>query len=146
MTETSKPLTIVEIKKWLQKTISRNARIIDKNYQTIQYNTGKSKWPPPKKGNCSWLSVSTDAKRHVMVWTLSGSDYMKQEARKLATMLETVIHDELGQIVPIEFKDAPQYIVTSTGKSIGICRGEVVKDDAEIADPESEWHFHHHMD
>ena len=144
MTEAGMPETIVEIKKWLQKTVSRNARIIDRNYQTIQYNTGKTKWPPPKKGNCSWLTVSTDAKRHALIWTLSGSEYMKQEARKLATMLETCIHDELGQIVPIEFKDAPQYTVTSTGKSIEICRGEVVDNSAKNADAHSEWHFQHH--
>lgn len=146
MTEASKPLTIVEIKRWLQKTVSRNARIIDRNYQTIQYNNGESKWPPPKKGNCSWLTVSTDAKRHVLIWTLNGSEYMKQEARKLATMLETCIHDELGQIVPIEFKDAPVFTVTSTGKSIEICRGELVGSDGETTDAESKWHFHHHMD
>jgi CO dehydrogenase/acetyl-CoA synthase alpha subunit len=125
------PKTIVEIKKWLQKHIARNARIIDRNDQIRRFNNGETTWAPRKKGLCNWLKISTDAKRHVMIWTIDGSEYMKTEARKLADHCEEIIKDELDQVVPIEFKDAPSYVVTSSGKSIGICRGELVTEPAE---------------
>ena len=127
MTETGIPETIVEIKKWIQRHIAKNARVIDRNDQIRRFNNGETKWGPRKKGLCNWLRISTDAKRHVMIWTIDGSDYMKTEARKLADNVEEVIKKELGQTVPIEFKDAPSYTVTSTGVSVGICRGELVE-------------------
>jgi CO dehydrogenase/acetyl-CoA synthase alpha subunit len=106
MTETGMPETIVEIKKWLQKFISKNARVIDKNDQIRRFNSGETKWKPMKRGYCNWLKISTDAKRHVMIWTIDGSDYMKAQARILADNVEEIIKKELNQIVPIEFKDA----------------------------------------
>ena len=112
MTEPRMPQTIVEIKKWIQKHVAKNARIIDRNDKTIRFNNGEIDWQPPKKGHCDWLRISTDAKRHVMIWTLDASPYMKAEARKLADNVEAVIKSELNQIVPIEFKDAPRYTVT----------------------------------
>ena len=126
MTELGMPETIVEIKKWIQRHIAKNARVIDRNDQIRRFNNGETKWGPRKKGLCNWLRISTDAKRHVLIWTINGSDYMKAEARKLADNVEEVIKKELNQIVPIEFKDAPTYTVTSTGVSVGICRGELV--------------------
>jgi hypothetical protein len=109
MTETGMPETIVEIKKWIQRHIAKNARVIDRNDQIRRFNSGETKWFPRKKGLCNWLKISTDAKRHVMIWTIDGSDYMKTEARKLADNVEEAIKKELGQTVPIEFKDAPSY-------------------------------------
>ena len=109
MTEPRMPETIVEIKKWMQKHIAKNARVIDKNDQTRRFNNGETTWLPSKKGHCNWLRISTDAKRHVMIWTIDGSDYMKAEARKLADSIEAIIKKELNQTVPIEFKDAPRY-------------------------------------
>ena len=126
MTNEGMPETIGEIKKWLQKHIAGNARVIDRNDQVRRFNCGETKSRPSSKGLCNWLKVSTDAKRHVMIWTIDGSDYMKAEARKFADSVEAVIKNELGQIVPIEFKNAPTYTVTCTGKSIGISRGELV--------------------
>jgi CO dehydrogenase/acetyl-CoA synthase alpha subunit len=135
MTETGMPETIVEIKKWIQNHIAKNARVIDRNDQIRRFNNGETKWGPRKKGLCNWLKISTDAKRHVMIWTIDGSDYMKAEARKLADNVEEVIKKELNQIVPIEFKDAPTYTVTCTGVSVGICRGELV--DKPTTEPSS---------
>jgi CO dehydrogenase/acetyl-CoA synthase alpha subunit len=131
MTELGLPETIVEIKKWLQKHIAKNARVIDRNDQIRRFNSGETKWEPRKKGLCNWLKVSTDAKRHVMIWTIDGSEYMKAEARRLADNVEEVIKKELGQTVPVEFKDAPKGTVTSTGASVGICRGELVTEPAD---------------
>ena len=88
MTETGMPETIVEIKKWLQKHIAKNARVIDRNDQVLRFNNGETKWFPRKKGLCNWLKVSTDAKRHVLIWTIDGSDYMKTQARELADSVE----------------------------------------------------------
>ena len=126
MTEPRLPKTIVEIKKWLQKSIALNARIIDKNDQIRRYNNGETTWKPRKIGLCNWLKVSTDVKRHVMIWTIDGNDYMKSEARKLANHIEEVIKEELNQTVPIEFKNAPVYIVTSSDKPITIYRSKTV--------------------
>ena len=112
MTEAGMPETIVEIKKWMQKYIAKNARVIDKNDQIRRFNSGETKWLPRKKGLCNWLRISTDAKRHVMVWTIDGSDFMKNEARKLADAIEKVIKKELNQTVAIEFKDATKYTST----------------------------------
>jgi len=131
MSEPRMPKTIVEIKKWLQKHIARNARIIDRNDQVRRFNSGEFKWEPRKKGLCNWLRISTDAKRHVMIWTIDGTDYMKSEARKLADHCEEIIKDELDQVVPIEFKDAPSYTVTCTGVAVSICRGELVTQPAD---------------
>jgi hypothetical protein len=50
MTETGMPETIVEIKKWLQKHIAKNARVIDRNDQVLRFNNGETKWFPRKKG------------------------------------------------------------------------------------------------
>jgi hypothetical protein len=97
----------------------------------LRFNNGETKWFPRKKGLCNWLKVSTDAKRHVLIWTIDGSDYMKTQARELADSVEEIIKKELNQIVPIEFKDAPKYIVTCTGKSISICHGELVTEPVE---------------
>jgi len=108
------PETIVEIKKWLQKFVSKNARTIDKNDQIRRFNNGETKWKPSKRGHCSWLTVSTDAKRHVLIWTLDANEYMKAQARILADTVEEIIKKELNQIVPVEFKDAPVYVSTST--------------------------------
>jgi CO dehydrogenase/acetyl-CoA synthase alpha subunit len=130
MTDQGMPETIVEIKKWLQKQISQNARTIDRNDQVRRFNSGETKWEPSKKGLCNWLKVSTDAKRHVMIWTIEGSDYVKAEARKLADNVEELIKRELGQIVPIEIKDAPRFTATSI-TSIGISRGELVTEAAD---------------
>jgi hypothetical protein len=113
MTETGMPETIVEIKKWLQKHIAKNARVIDRNDQVLRFNNGETKWFPRKKGLCNWLKVSTDAKRHVLIWTIDGSDYMKTQARELADSVEEIIKKELNQIVPIEFRDATQWVSTS---------------------------------
>ena len=145
MTELRKPETIVEIKKWIQKFVSKNARTIDKNDQTRRFNNGETKWKPLKRGHCNWLSISTDAKRHVLVWTIDGSEYMKAQARILADNVEEIIKKELNQIVPVEFKDAKEYVSASrtvvpdgqpdniTITSIGFCgirRGnETVEDD-----------------
>ena len=135
MTSAGQPETIVEIKKWLQKDIARNARIIDRNDHIRRFNNGETVSRPGKTGLCNWLKISTDAKRHVMIWTIDGSDYMKAEARKFADQIEEVIKKELGQIVPIEFKDAPTYTVTCTGKSIGIFHGELVTEPADDGCP-----------
>jgi CO dehydrogenase/acetyl-CoA synthase alpha subunit len=113
MTEARMPETIVEIKKWLQKFISKNARVIDKNDQIRRFNSGETKWKPMKRGYCNWLKISTDAKRHVMIWTIDGSDYMKAQARILADNVEEIIKKELNQIVPVEFKDATKWVSTS---------------------------------
>ena len=113
MTETGMPETIVEIKKWLQRHIAKNARVIDRNDQVLRFNNGETKWFPRKKGLCNWLKVSTDAKRHVLIWTIDGTDYMKTQARILADSVEEIIKKELNQIVPIEFKDAPKWVSTS---------------------------------
>ena len=134
MIETRMPETIVEIKKWLQKSIARNARTIDKNDQIRRFNNGETKWPPRKKGLCNWLRISTDAKRHVMIWTIDGTDYMKLEARKFADHCEEIIKEQLNQVVPIEFKNAPSYTVTCTGVSAAICRGELVTQPADDDD------------
>lgn len=75
---------------------------------------------------------------------MGGSEYMKEEAKKFAVLLETMIHDELGQIVPIEFKDAPVYTITSNGPSVEIHRGEIVNNSDENTDAHCEWHFQHH--
>lgn len=131
MTEAGMPETIVEIKKWIQKHIAKNARVIDRNDQILRFNNGETKWYPRKKGLCNWLRISTDAKRHVLIWTIDGSEYMKTEARKLADNVEEVIKKELGQTVPIDFRDAATYTVTCTGKSIGICHGELVTEPAD---------------
>jgi hypothetical protein len=131
MTESGMPETIVEIKKWLQKFISKNARVIDKNDQIRRFNSGETKWKPRKTGLCNWLKISTDSKRHLMVWTIDANDHMKGQARVLADHVEEIIKKELNQIVPIEFKDAPKYIVTCTGKSISICHGELVTEPVE---------------
>ena len=112
MTESGMPETIVEIKKWLQKFISKNARVIDKNDQIRRFNNGETKWKP-RRGLCNWLSVSTDAKRHVLIWKIDGSEYMKAQARILADSVEGIIKKELNQIVPVEFKDAPKWVSTS---------------------------------
>lgn len=117
MTEAGMPETIVEIKKWLQKHIAKNARRIDKNNQTIRWNNGESKWKPRGQGLCNWLRISTDAKRNVMIWTIDGNDYMKAEARKLADSVEEVIKKELNKTVSIEFKDATRYISNRTPDS-----------------------------
>ena len=130
MTSQGMPETIVEIKKWLQKHIAKNARVIDRNDQVRRFNSGETKWEPRKTGLCNWLKVSTDAKRHTMTWTVTGNDYVKAEARKFADMVEELIKRELGQVVPIVIKDAPTYTVTCTGKSIGIYRGELVTEAA----------------
>ena len=135
MTKKGKPETIVEIKKWLQKHISQNARTIDRNDQIRRYNSGETEWEPRKTGLCHWLKVSTDAKRHVMIWTIDGNAYTKAEARKFADTVEELIKEELGQTVPIEFKNAPTYTVTCTGKSIGIYRGELVTEPADDGCP-----------
>jgi hypothetical protein len=66
-----------------------------------------------KRGYCNWLKISTDAKRHVMIWTIDGSDYMKAQARILADSVEEIIKKELNQIVPVEFKDATKWVSTS---------------------------------
>jgi hypothetical protein len=87
MTETGMPETIVEIKKWIQRHIAKNARVIDRNDQIRRFNSGETKWGPRKKGLCNWLKISTDAKRHVMIWTIDGSDYMKTKLGNLPTML-----------------------------------------------------------
>jgi CO dehydrogenase/acetyl-CoA synthase alpha subunit len=113
MTDSGMPETIVEIKKWLQKFISKNARVIDKNDQIRRFNSGETKWKPMKRGYCNWLKISTDAKRHVMIWTIDGSDYMKAQARILADNVEEIIKKELNQIVPVEFKDATKWVSTS---------------------------------
>jgi hypothetical protein len=55
MTEAGMPETIVEIKKWLQKHIAKNARVIDRNDQVLRFNNGETKWFPRKKGLCNWL-------------------------------------------------------------------------------------------
>jgi hypothetical protein len=94
MTETGMPETIVEIKKWIQNHIAKNARVIDRNDQIRRFNSGETKSFPRKKGLCNWLRISTDAKRHVMIWTIDGSDYMKAEARKLADNVEEAIKKE----------------------------------------------------
>ena len=135
MTNTGQPETIVEIKRWLQKNISKNARIIDRNDRMRRFNNGETDRKPNAKGHCDWLRISTDAKRHVMIWTIEGSDYMKAEARKLADNVEEVIKKKLGQIVPIVFKDAPTYTVTCTGKSIGIFHGELFTEPADDGCP-----------
>ena len=57
--------------------------------------------------------MSTDAKRHVLIWTIDGSEYMKAQARILADNVEEIIKKELNQIVPVEFKDAPVYVSTT---------------------------------
>lgn len=113
MTESGMPETIVEIKKWIQRHIAKNARIIDRNDQILRFNNGETKWYPRKKGLCNWLRISTDAKRHVMIWTIDGSEYMKTEARKLADNVEEAIKKELGQTVRVEFKDAPEWVSAS---------------------------------
>lgn len=110
MTEPRLPETIVEIKKWLQKHIAKNARRIDKNNQTLRFNNYETESKPRKQGLCNWLRISTDAKRNVMIWTIDGNDYMKAEARKLADAIEEVIKKELNQTVSIEFRDAPVWI------------------------------------
>ena len=130
MTDQGMPETIVEIKKWLQKQISQNARTIDRNDQIRRFNSGETKWEPSKKGLCNWLKISTDAKRHVMTWTVDGNDYMRAEARKLADNVEELIKRELGQTVPIEIKDAPRFTVTSI-TSIGISRGGLATEPAD---------------
>ena len=114
MTEDRMPETIVEIKKWIQKFVSKNARTIDRNDQVRRFNNGETKWKPSKRGHCNWLSMSTDAKRHVLIWTLDANEYMKAQARILADSVEEIIKRELNQIVPVEFKDAPVYVSTST--------------------------------
>lgn len=141
MTEQGMPETIVEIKKWLQKHVSKNARRIDRNNDVLRYNSGESTWKPRGRGLCNWLTMSTDAKRHVLIWTIDGNDYMKAEARKLADQCEAAIKEQLNQIVPIEFKDAPQYtcnLVVPSGQPervtvthVGLCgiRTEAVPDD-----------------
>ena len=131
MTDQGMPETIVEVKRWLQKQVSQNARTIDRNDQIRRFNCGETKWEPRKKGLCNWLKISTDAKRHTMTWTVDGNEYMRAEARKLADNVEELIKRELGQTVPIEIKDAPTYTVTCTGKSIGIYRGELVTEPAD---------------
>jgi hypothetical protein len=126
MTEPRKPETIVEIKKWISKLVSHNARIIDRNDQIRRFNNGETKYPPSKRGLCNWLKMSTDAKRHVLVWQLDANDYMKSEARKLADHVEDLIKKELNQTVPVEFKNAPVFTVSSIGPSVCISRGELV--------------------
>ena len=131
MTETGMPETIVEIKKWIQRHIAKNARVIDRNDQIRRFNNGETKWGPRKKGLCNWLRISTDAKRHVMIWTIDGTDYMKTQARILADSVEEIIKRELNQIVPIEFRDATKWVSTCivpTGQpekvtitSVGFC-------------------------
>lgn len=130
MSELRKPETIVEIKKSISKLVSHNARIIDRNDQIRRFNNGETKYPPSKKGLCNWLKMSTDAKRHVLIWQLDGSAYMKSEARKLADRIEDLIKKELNQVVPIEFKNAPVFTVSSIGPSVCIYRGEVVTEPA----------------
>jgi hypothetical protein len=130
MTEPRKPETIVEIKKWISKLVSHNARTIDRNDQIRRFNNGETKYRPSKKGLCNWLKMSTDAKRHMLVWQLDGNDYMKSEARKLADQIEDLIKRELNQTVPIEFKNAPVFSVSSIGPSVCIYRGEVVTEPA----------------
>ena len=130
MTDQGMPETIVEIKKWLQKQVSQNARTIDRNDQIRRFNSGETKWEPSKKGLCNWLKISTDAKRHTMTWTIDGNDYMRAEARKLADNVEELIKRELGQTVPIEIKDAPRFTVTSI-TSIGISRGGLVAETTD---------------
>ena len=134
MSELRKPETIVEIKKWISKLVSHNARIIDRNDQIRRFNNGETKYPPSKRGLCNWLKMSTDAKRHVLIWQLDANDYMKSEARKLADQIEDLIKKELGQSVPIEFKNAPVFTVTSIGPSVCIYRGEVVTEPADDDD------------
>ena len=112
MTESGMPETIVEIEKWIQKHIAKNARVIDRNDQVLRFNNGETKWLPRKKGLCNWLKVSTDAKRHILIWTIDGTDYMKTQARILADSVEEIIKKELNQIVPIEFRDAPKWVST----------------------------------
>jgi hypothetical protein len=131
MSELRKPETIVEIKKSISKLVSHNARIIDRNDQIRRFNSGETKYRPSKKGLCNWLKMSTDAKRHVLVWQIDGSDYMKSEARKLADQIEDLIKRELNQTVPIEFKNAPVFTVSSIGPSVCIYRGEVVTGPAD---------------
>jgi CO dehydrogenase/acetyl-CoA synthase alpha subunit len=143
MTEARMPETIVEIKKWLQKFISKNARVIDKNDQIRRFNSGETEWKPMKRGYCNWLKISTDAKRHVMIWTIDGSDYMKAQARILADNVEEIIKKELNQIVPIEFKDATKWVSTSqfvvpsgqpdrvTITHVGLCGIRTGKEPAE---------------
>jgi hypothetical protein len=130
MSELRKPETIVEIKKSISKLVSHNARIIDRNDQIRRFNSGETKYPPSKRGLCNWLKMSTDAKRHVLVWQIDGSDYMKSEARKLADRIEDLIKKELNQVVPIEFKNAPVFTVSSIGPSVCISRGELVTEPA----------------
>jgi hypothetical protein len=62
---------------------------------------------------------------------MDASPYMKAEAKNLAKILENIVLEQLGQTVPIEFKDAPTYTVTSTSKSIEIYRGELVTEPAD---------------
>jgi hypothetical protein len=130
MSELRKPETIVEIKKSISKLVSHNARIIDRNDQIRRFNNGETKYPPSKRGLCNWLKMSTDAKRHVLIWQLDANDYMKSEARKLADQIEDLIKRELNQTVPIEFKNAPVFSVSSIGPSVCIFRGEVVTEPA----------------
>lgn len=113
MTEAGMPETIVEIKKWMQRHIAKNARRIDKNNQTLRWNNRETNLKPRKQGLCNWLRISTDAKRNVMIWTIDGNNYMKAEARKVADAIEEVIKKELNQTVSIEFKDAPEWIGTT---------------------------------
>ena len=135
MTEKGMPETIVEIKKWLQNHIAKNARIIDINDQVRRFNNGETVSLPRKKGLCNWLKISTDAKRHVMIWTIDGSEYMKSEARKLADRVQKIIKDELDQVVTIKFRDAESFTTNCTGISVGICRGELVASpDADYDD------------
>jgi hypothetical protein len=134
MSELRKPETIVEIKKSISKLVSHNARIIDRNDQIRRFNNGETKYPPSKKGLCNWLKMSTDAKRHVLIWQLDANDYMKSEARKLADRIEDLIKKELNQVVPIEFKNAPVFSVSSIGPSVCIYRGEVVTEPAADED------------
>lgn len=120
---TTAPLTLAQIKKSVQKIISENARRIYKNDETIRYNNGEQKWPPVKRGLCYWLRVSTDHKRHVMIWTLDANDYMKTEARKLADQIEAIIKENFNQTVPIEFRDAPQWLSVAVSH-IGVTTGD----------------------
>lgn len=118
-----KPLTLVQIKKALQPSISKHARKIDRNRQIDEFNRGIISYLPKSRGLCNWLAVKTDANRHVLIFTVWREDYF-QEVVNMARQLEEIIKKEFDQIVPIEVKMPPLPPVFVDVKSIGVNRGE----------------------
>jgi hypothetical protein len=49
VTESGMPETIVEIKKWIQRHIAKNARVIDRNDQIRRFNNGETNGDQEKK-------------------------------------------------------------------------------------------------